>query len=127
MATPVTVSRALALSGLVPLEAKVLLAHLLATDRAWLAAHGDWTLTVEEAKGFDALARRRREGMPIAYLTGRREFYGLDLEITADVLIPRPESEILVEFALAHIRDAVTCGGKVACGGREWEARQAPG
>lgn len=81
----------------------MLLAHLLATDRAWLAAHGNATLTVEQAKGFDALARRRRDGVPIAYLTGRREFYGLDLEITADVLIPRPESEILVEFALAHI------------------------
>lgn len=103
MATTVTVNRALALSGLVPFEAKVLLAHLLATDRAWLAAHGNATLTVEQAKGFDALARRRRDGVPIAYLTGRREFYGLDLEITADVLIPRPESEILVEFALAHI------------------------
>jgi release factor glutamine methyltransferase len=101
--TSVTVNRALALSGLVPFEAKVLLAHLLARDRAWLAAHGESTLTVEEAKGFDALARRRRDGVPIAYLTGRREFYGLDLEITADVLIPRPESEILVEFALAHI------------------------
>ena len=100
MATPLTVDRALALSGLVPIEAKVLLAHLLAMDRAWLAAHGDATLTGEQAKRFDALARRRREGVPIAYLTGRREFYGLDLEITVDVLIPRPESEILVEFAL---------------------------
>jgi release factor glutamine methyltransferase len=106
VATLLTVDRALALSGLVPFEAKVLLAHLLATDRAWLAAHGDATLTVEQAKGFDALARRRREGVPIAYLTGRREFYGLDLEITADVLIPRPESEILVEFGLAHIGEA---------------------
>jgi len=106
VATPLTVNRALALSGLVSFEAKVLLAHLLATDRAWLAAHGDATLTIEQAKSFDALARRRREGVPIAYLTGRREFYGLDLEITADVLIPRPESEILVDFALAKIGEA---------------------
>jgi len=81
----------------------VLLAHVMSTDRAWIAAHGDATLSVEQAKSFDALARRRRDGVPIAYLTGRREFYGLDLEITEDVLIPRPESEILVAFALAHI------------------------
>ena len=103
VATPITINRALAQSGLVPFEAKMLLAHVLATDRAWLAAHGDATLNVEQAKSFEALARRRREGFPIAYLTGRREFYGLELEITEDVLIPRPESEILVEFALAHI------------------------
>ncbi len=55
------------------------------------------------ARAFDALARRRRNGEPVAYLTGRREFYGLDLEITPDVLIPRPETELLVELALAGI------------------------
>jgi len=88
----------------------VLLAHVLSTDRAWLAAHGDATLNVDQAKSFDALARRRRDGVPIAYLTGRREFYGLELEITPDVLIPRPESEILVEFALAHVGE-----GEAAC------------
>ena len=100
----------------------MLLAHVLSTERAWLAAHGEATLSVEQAKSFDALARQRRDGVPIAYLTGRREFYGLDLEITRDVLIPRPESEILVEFALAllakgrpaHVLDLGSGSGAVA-------------
>ena len=103
MSPPSTISRALALSGLVPLEAKILLAHVLGRDRAWLAAHGDAPLSRDDAMSFDALARRRREGEPVAYLTGRREFYGLDLEITPDVLIPRPETELLVEQALSWI------------------------
>jgi len=102
---PITVNRAMVQSGLVPLEAKVLLAHVLATRRSWLVAHGNAVLTSDQARSFEALARRRRDGVPIAYLTGHREFYGIDLEITPDVLIPRPETEILVEFALAQIQD----------------------
>ena len=117
-----TVSRALSSCGLVPLEAKVLLAHVLGRDRGWLAAHGDAPLTHGESLVFDELARRRRDGEPVAYLTGRREFYGLDLEITPDVLIPRPESELLVELALtrlpadvsARVLDLGTGSGAVA-------------
>jgi release factor glutamine methyltransferase len=101
-----TVSHALATSGLVPIEARILLAHVVERDRAWLAAHGDAELTVQQAMAFDVLARRRHNGEPVAYLTGRREFYGLDLEITSDVLIPRPESELLVELALMRIGKA---------------------
>jgi release factor glutamine methyltransferase len=103
MSTPFTVSRALSASGLVPFEAKLLLGHVLGRDRAWLAAHADEVMTAEQAKTFDALARRRRDGEPVAYLIGRREFYGLDLEITPDVLIPRPETELLVDLALARL------------------------
>ncbi len=103
MSTSLTVSRALSASGLVPFEARLLLAHVLRRDRAWLAAHADETVTAEQAKIFDALARRRRDGEPVAYLLGRREFYGLDLEITPDVLIPRPETELLVDLALARL------------------------
>ena len=103
MSTPSTVSRALSASGLVPVEARLLLAHVLGRDRAWLAAHADETLTAEQAKIFDALARRRRDGEPVAYLLGRREFYGLALEMTPDVLIPRPETELLVDLALARL------------------------
>jgi release factor glutamine methyltransferase len=102
---PFTVSRALAASGLVPFEAKLLLAHVLGRDRAWVAAHADEAMTTEQAKTYDALARRRRNGEPVAYLIGRREFYGLDLEITPDVLIPRPETELLVDLALARLAD----------------------
>jgi release factor glutamine methyltransferase len=76
---------------------------VLRRDRAWLGAHGDQPMTAQEARAFDALARRRRDGEPVAYLTGRREFYGLDLEVTPDVLIPRPETELLVELALVRI------------------------
>jgi release factor glutamine methyltransferase len=98
-----TVSAALAMSGLVPFEAKLLLAHVMDRDRAWLAAHGDAPLTREQALAYDALARRRRNGEPVAYLTGRREFFGLELEVTPAVLIPRPETELLVELALAWL------------------------
>ena len=103
MSAAKSVSAALAGSGLVPFEAKVVLAHVLECDRAWLAAHGDVQLTNAQAAAFDALTRRRHGGEPIAYLTGRREFFGLDLEITADVLIPRPETELAVELALARL------------------------
>jgi release factor glutamine methyltransferase len=109
MPLPSTVSAALSLSGLAPTEAKLLLAHVLDRDRAWLAAHRDAPLEPTQAHAFDALVRRRIEGEPIAYLTGRREFFGLDLGITPDVLIPRPETELLVELAcrwLAPDREA---------------------
>src|ERR1700693_4050893 len=69
--TPTTVPSALAMSGLVPFEAKLLLAHVLDRDRAWLAAHGDAPLTREQALAYDALGRRRRHGEPEAYLTAR--------------------------------------------------------
>lgn len=84
-------------------EARTLLAHVLGRDRAWLAAHGDEALSHDAAARFEALATRRQNGEPIAYLVGRREFFGLDLEITRDVLIPRPETELLVELALARL------------------------
>ncbi len=99
----ISVSLALASSGLIPFEAKILLGHVLQRNRAWLAAHADEIIGAYEAKTFDALARRRRNGEPVAYLTGRREFYGIDLAITPDVLIPRPETELLVDLALARI------------------------
>jgi release factor glutamine methyltransferase len=98
-----SVSAALAKSGLVPIEARILLAHVLECDRAWLAAHGDAALSAAQASNFDALTRRRHNGEPVAYLTGHREFFGLDLEITPDVLIPRPETELLVGLALERI------------------------
>lgn len=95
-----TVRQALAQSGLVPIDAQVLLAHAVGRDRAWLAAHRDDELTREQAEAYLALAQRRRDGEPVAYLTGIREFWGLALTVTPDVLIPRPETETLVELAL---------------------------
>jgi release factor glutamine methyltransferase len=98
-----TVRRALANAGLVPLDAQVLLAHVLTRDRAWLAAHAGDVLPPEAADAFFALAKRRREGEPVAYLTGIREFWGLSLAVSSAVLIPRPETETLVEIALARL------------------------
>jgi release factor glutamine methyltransferase len=98
-----TVRRALALSGLVPIDAQALLAHVLGKNRAWLAAHAEDALSREQAATFEALARRRRDGEPVAYLTGSREFWGLPLAVSPAVLIPRPETETLVEQALARL------------------------
>ena len=98
-----TVRQALAQSGLVPVDARVLLAHVLGCNRAWLAVHEADPLPPIDAEAFLALAGRRRNGEPVAYLTGTREFWGLLLAVTPDVLIPRPETEALVEFALAKL------------------------
>ncbi len=98
---------ALAQCGLVPADAQVLLAHVVARDRSWIAAHRDDDLPKAETDAFFALARRRREGEPVAYLTGTKEFWGLPLRVTPAVLVPRPETETLVELALEWIaRDA---------------------
>ena len=95
-----TVRQALARSGLVPVDAQVLLAHALGRVRAWLGAHRDDALPPGQADAFFMLAQRRRAGEPVAYLTGVREFWGLPLRVTPAVLIPRPETETLVELAL---------------------------
>jgi len=100
---PLSVRQALAQSGLVPVDAKALLAHVLDRNRAWLAAHAEDAMTPVQAEAFFALCRRRVNGEPVAYLTGTREFWGLELAVTPDVLIPRPETETLVEFALAKL------------------------
>jgi len=98
-----TVRRALAQAGLVPLDAQVLLAHALARDRAWLVAHATDPLDRGALDRFFALAKRRRDGVPVAYLTGRREFHGLDLQVDPAVLIPRPETETVVDAALMRL------------------------
>lgn len=81
----------------------MLLAHTLGHNRAWLIAHADETLPVVLDTHFTDLAARRRKGEPVAYLIGRREFRGLELEIDPSVLIPRPETETLVEVALGKL------------------------
>ena len=86
-------------------EARQLLTHQLARPHAWLAAHGEAELTEAEARQYAELVARRAAGEPIAYLTGEREFYGRSFAVTPEVLIPRPETELLVELGLAHARD----------------------
>jgi len=99
----VTVRRAIEQSGLVPVDARALLSHVLARDRAWLIAHAGDALERAHADAFFALAKRRRDGEPVAYLVGHREFWGLRFEVTPAVLIPRPETEALVETALQRL------------------------
>ncbi len=95
--------RLAAASGTAALDAEILLAHVLGTGRAALAAAPGRVITPSEAEALEALARRRILGEPIAYLTGRREFWSLELEVTPDVLVPRPETEHVVELALAAL------------------------
>lgn len=85
-------------------EAQILMRRALGdVSRAWLISHGDQPLTAGAQTQFDSLLRRRLQGEPVAYILGRREFYGLELAVTPDVLIPRPDTETLVEAALPHI------------------------
>ncbi|CAN5705082.1 peptide chain release factor N(5)-glutamine methyltransferase [soil metagenome] len=90
-------------------DAELLLAYVLSREPAWLYAHGDAPLDAQAAERFEALRARREAGEPVAYLTGRRGFWTLDLEVTSDTLIPRAETERLVESALTRIPpDAAT-------------------
>lgn len=86
------------------LDAQVLLAHVLGADRTWLFAHHDHPLTADQAETFTDLVARRIQREPVAYLLGRKEFYGLDFAVDERVLIPRPETEMLVDFLLAHVQ-----------------------
>jgi release factor glutamine methyltransferase len=87
-------------------EADILLAHALGKPRSWLIAHADDPADAAGAAAFAALVERRAAGEPVAYLTGRRGFWTLDLEVTPATLIPRPETELLVELALARLPHA---------------------
>ncbi len=85
------------------LDAQVILAHILDKERSWLFTHYDQVLTQEEAETFTDFVARRAAAEPVAYLVGHREFYGLDLTVDHRVLIPRPETELLVDAVLDHI------------------------
>ncbi len=80
-----------------------LLAHVLGKPRSWLFAHADDPLPADVLAQFEALLVRREAGEPVAYLTGTRGFWTFDLAVTADTLIPRPETELLVEAALSKL------------------------
>ncbi len=84
-------------------DAERLLLHALGRDRAWLFAHGTEPVSEAVRETFLALLARRLAGEPLAYILGRRGFWTLDLEVTPQTLIPRPETELLVELALARL------------------------
>jgi release factor glutamine methyltransferase len=85
------------------LEARALLCHVLARDPAHLIAHSEEILAPDALACFERLVARRAAGEPVAYLTGDREFYGRSFSVSPDVLIPRPETELLVELVLSHL------------------------
>jgi release factor glutamine methyltransferase len=84
-------------------DAEMLLIHVLAKPRSWLIAHADDTLAPAVVDAYTALVARREAGEPVAYITGRRGFWMFDLEVTPATLIPRPETERLVELALERL------------------------
>lgn len=102
------------------LDAEILLAHALGRPRTWLRAHADAPTCAGNATDFEKLVQRRLDGEPVAYLVGRREFWSLDLAIRPGVLIPRPDTETLVQAALevagtdATVVDLGTGTGAVA-------------
>lgn len=103
-------------------DADTLLAHALGKDRSWLFAHAKDVVPAELMASFESMLQRRIAGEPVAYLTGRHGFWTLDLEVGPATLIPRPETELLVELALAriperqpaHIADLGTGSGAIA-------------
>ncbi|HKJ08462.1 MAG TPA: peptide chain release factor N(5)-glutamine methyltransferase [Gammaproteobacteria bacterium] len=104
------------------LDAEVLLAHVLERPRSYLYTWPDRELSAEQASRFRVLVERRASGTPVAHITGRREFWSLDLEVTPDTLIPRPDTETLVAIALgllpaegtATVADLGTGSGAIA-------------
>jgi release factor glutamine methyltransferase len=98
-----TVGQALQAAQIEPREARILLAEASGFSQASVIAHPERELPQDVAERFAIMAARRRTGEPIAYITGRREFYGLTLAVGPAVLIPRPETELLVELALERL------------------------
>jgi release factor glutamine methyltransferase len=88
------------------LEAEILLAHILGLSRADLYAYPELTLPTDQLTDYQALINRRLRGEPLPYLTGQIEFYGLDFAVDARVLVPRSETETLVDLALKTLRSA---------------------
>jgi len=98
-----SIAEALRNADVDPADARVLLRTVLRVSDTHLAAHPEQKLTDTQRAGYFAWVERRRAGEPVAYLVGEREFYSLAFEVTPAVLIPRPETELLVEAALEHM------------------------
>lgn len=91
------------------LEARVLIARALDVDHAWLIAHDTDPTTPSQQRAIESLIARRAAGEPVAYILGEREFFGLHLAVTPAVLIPRPDTELLVEAALQRLPEHTAC------------------
>lgn len=101
-----TAARLSSVSDTPQLDAQVLLAHVLRKTRTWLLAHPGSHANSQDAESLEAMVRRLEGGEPLPYVVGHQEFFGLDFSLTPDVLIPRPETELLVESALAWLEAA---------------------
>jgi release factor glutamine methyltransferase len=88
------------------LAAELLLMHTLGLDRAWIYAHPEFELDAAQVERYCELVARRASGVPTQYLTGKQEFWGLEFEVTPAVLIPRPETEHIIEVALDRLGPA---------------------
>src|SRR5476649_1776019 len=95
-----TIAQALAGARLDAIDARVLMRHACSVDDAYLIAHAHDELSAAHSATYAALVARRVAGEPVAYITGTREFFSLEFKVTPAVLIPRPETELLVEIAL---------------------------
>jgi release factor glutamine methyltransferase len=93
-------------AGVDRLDAQLLVGHLLNRPRTWLLAHDEYALTDAQTAQLQQQLQQRAAGWPLAYLVGEREFCGLALQLTPDVLVPRPETELLVEWALQRLATA---------------------
>src|SRR5208337_1153583 len=85
------------------LAAELLLLHAIGRDRTWIYSHPEEIVTESDAQKYFALIARRANGEPVQHLTGKQEFWGLEFEVTPEVLIPRPETEHLIEVALDRL------------------------
>lgn len=103
-ATGWAVKRLVSSSGTPQLDAQLLLAHALGTDRSYLFAHSERPLSDDEQARYSDLVHQRLDGQPIAQITGVREFWSLPLRINDQVLVPRPETELLVNLSLANLQ-----------------------
>jgi len=99
-------TRLVANSDTPELDASVLIAHILNKPRTWVMAHPELTLTPSQQNQLDAALVRLENGEPFPYVLGHWEFFGLDFDITSDVLIPRPETELLVEKAIIWLQES---------------------
>lgn len=101
-----TIATTLRTASIPQLEARILVGHTLALSRIKLITQSEQVLSDTEIAQIKDLFQRRQRGEPIAYLTGEREFYGLSLKVSPAVLIPRPETELLVELAIQYLPPA---------------------
>lgn len=87
------------------LDVDLIISHFTGRERTWVLFHRDFELDGETEKKIEAAVERRKTGLPLAYITNRKEFYGLDFYVDPSVLIPKPDTEILVDFAVDEILD----------------------